>query len=416
MQTNRYKATLTLGVSALLFLISLPFAATLGGGFIFSACSAALVGGMADWFAVTALFRRPMGIAFRTAIIPRNRDRILSDIVDLVENRLLTKEHVKEQIARHNMTSIVIEYLEQADGRSNLHLIIQKLMGDLLDRVKPTEIALVVETLVKRYAQSVSAAPLVIRILRWSIDQGYDKKVVKFLLDEMIHFCQMPSFAAELQVIIEKAKETYTAGQNRRKLAIWLLDSSGMSTQTMCDVMLRKMISYFEAMKQPEASLWADSQIWLEKFIRQLETDPRRIEQMEQVKQTVLNHLQIRKIVSDFIRQEIDSAQGRQAGFSAWQQRLDIQLDKVLDGFISNLGQQEKTDKVIKAALLTMIDRYHHQVGTLVRENLNAYTNDNLVEFIESKVGDDLQMIRINGSVVGGLVGMLLHLINLIVK
>ncbi len=416
MQTNRYKATLTLGVSAFLFLISLPFAATLVGGFIFSACSAALVGGMADWFAVTALFRRPLGISFRTAIIPRNRDRILSDIVDLVENRLLTKEHVKEQIARHNMTGIVIDYLEQVGGRLNLHLIMQKLMEDLLDRVKPTDIALVIETIVKRYVQSVSAAPLVIRVLRWSIGQGYDKKVMAFLLDEMIHFCQMPSFTAELQVIIEKAKETYTAGQNRRKLAIWLLDSSGMSTQAMCDVVLRQMISYFEAMKQPEASLWGDSRIWLENFIGQLERDPQRIEEMEQIKQTLLNHLQIRKIVSGFIRQGLDSAQGRQEGFSAWQQRLDIQLDKVLDEFINNLNQQEKTDKVIKVALLTMLDRYHNQVGTLVRENLNAYTNDKLVEFIESKVGDDLQMIRINGSVVGGLVGMLLHLVNLIIK
>ena len=80
------------------------------------------------------------------------------------------------------------------------------------------------------------------------------------------------------------------------------------------------------------------------------------------------------------------------------------------------MSQQQKADDLIKKALLTMIDRYHHQVGALVRENLNAYTNDNLVQLIESKVGDDLQMIRINGSVVGGLVGVMLHLLNLVIK
>lgn len=415
MHTNRYKATLTLGASALLFLLSLPFAATLVGGFVFSGCSAALVGGMADWFAVTALFRRPLGISFRTAIIPRNRDRIFSDIVDMVENRLLTKEHVKEQIAQHNMSAIVIDYLEQAGGRPNLHAIIQKLTEDLLDKVKPTESALAVEMLVKRYVQSVSATSLVTGMIHWSIDQGYDKKIFAFLLDEMIRLCQRPSFADIVQEIIEKAKEAYTAGHNRRKLAIWLLDSSGLSTKAMCDVVCHELIGYLHAMEQPESSLGIDSQIWLENLVGNLEANPLLIAQAEHVKQVLLKHLQIRKLVSAVIRHGIESVQAP-SGESPWQQRLDIQLDLILDEFNTNLSQQQKADSLIKKALLTMIDRYHHQVGALVRENLNAYTNNNLVQLIESKVGDDLQMIRINGSVVGGLVGLMLHLLNLLIK
>ena len=62
-----------------------------------------------------------------------------------------------------------------------------------------------------------------------------------------------------------------------------------------------------------------------------------------------------------------------------------------------------------------VINRYHQQVGRLVRENLAVYTNEHLVTFIESRVGDDLQMIRINGALVGGLVGVLLHLVNLVI-
>ena len=315
MHTNRYKATITLGASALLFLVSLPFAGTLVGGFIFSGCSAALVGGMADWFAVTALFRRPLGISFRTAIIPRKRDRIFSDIVDMVENRLLTKEHVKEQIAQHNMSAIVIDYLEQAGGRPNLHAIIQQLTGDLLDKVKPTDSALVVEMLVKRYVQSVSATPLVTGMIHWSIDQGYDKKIIAFLLDEMIRLCQKPSFADIVQEIIEKAKETYTSGHHRRKLAIWLLDSSGLSSQAMCEVVRRELIGYFQAMKEPEASLGVDSRIWLENFIRRLETDPLLSEQVENIKQVLLKHLQIRKLISAGLRHGLDAVQGPGGAF-----------------------------------------------------------------------------------------------------
>ncbi len=70
--TNKHKATITLGLVALGFVASHPFAHTFAGGLLASGFSAAMVGGLADWFAVSALFRRPLGIPFRTEIIPRN--------------------------------------------------------------------------------------------------------------------------------------------------------------------------------------------------------------------------------------------------------------------------------------------------------------------------------------------------------
>jgi uncharacterized membrane-anchored protein YjiN (DUF445 family) len=416
MGTNRYKATITLIVSACLFLLSLPFAKGLVGGLIFSAASAALVGGIADWFAVNALFRRPLGISFRTAIIPRNRERIFNDIVDMVENRLLTKEHVKEQIARHNMSVIAIDYLEKSGGRQKIHLIMRNVVEDLLGKVNPNDIGRVVETGAKRYIQSANLAPLVAQTLRWLLEQGYDRRISLFLLDELIRFCQLPYFSNWLQDLIEQAKIAYTAGKSQRKLALWLLDSGGLSTLTMRDTALAALLHYLELLKQPDSYLLKNQRSWLEKLINQLEETPELLEKIAYIKQMLLKQLPVRSFVSEFICRERDRAEHEEGFLVSLLHQLEMQLDVMLEAFRNSEGQQDNLDHLMKRILFTVIDRHHQQLGSLIRENLNTYTNDYFIEFIENKVGDDLQMIRINGSVVGGTVGLILHAVNLVIK
>jgi uncharacterized membrane-anchored protein YjiN (DUF445 family) len=416
MGTNRYKATITLIVSACLFLLSLPFATGLVGGMVFSAASAALVGGIADWFAVNALFRRPLGISFRTAIIPRNRERIFNDIVDMVENRLLTKEHVKEQIARHNMSVIVINYLEKAGGRQKIHLIMRNVASDLLGKVNPNDIGRIVETGAKRYIQSDNLAPILEQTLRWLLEQGHDRRVSLFLLDEFIRFCQMPYFSDWIQKLIEQAKIAYTAGKSRRKLALWLLDSGGMSESTMRDAAITALLHYLESLKQPDSFLLKNQRLWLEKLIVQLEENPEVLEKILYIKQVLLKQLQIRSFVSEFICRERSKAEHGEGLPASLLYQLEMQLDVILTAFKNSKNQQEELDQFMKNILFTVIDRHHQQLGSLIRENLNTYTNDYFIEFIENKVGDDLQMIRINGSVVGGTVGLIIHAVNMVIK
>src|SRR5665648_847468 len=94
-RNNTKTANITLGGITLGFLLSYPFHASFVGGLIASGCSAGMIGGLADWFAVTALFRRPLGIRpgkiIRTDIIPQNRERIFAALTDMVQNELLSQ-------------------------------------------------------------------------------------------------------------------------------------------------------------------------------------------------------------------------------------------------------------------------------------------------------------------------------------
>jgi uncharacterized membrane-anchored protein YjiN (DUF445 family) len=91
---------------------------------------------------------------------------------------------------------------------------------------------------------------------------------------------------------------------------------------------------------------------------------------------------------------------------------LMAQLDIVLEDFANNQEDRVKMDLYLKTVLGEWLDRNHDQIGRIVKESLNEFTNERLVNFIDSKMGNDLQMIRINGSFVGGLVGMILYILT----
>jgi uncharacterized membrane-anchored protein YjiN (DUF445 family) len=91
---------------------------------------------------------------------------------------------------------------------------------------------------------------------------------------------------------------------------------------------------------------------------------------------------------------------------------LHSELEQLLQSFKTDHTLQARVDQFLKQALINFIDRQHGQIGALVRDNLDKFSNQSLVELIEDKAGNDLQMIRINGTVVGGLVGLLIYLLS----
>ena len=95
-----------------------------------------------------------------------------------------------------------------------------------------------------------------------------------------------------------------------------------------------------------------------------------------------------------------------------WQTAVEKLIDEKIDNFIQSPVQQEKFDKLIKNFIESLLETYHGQIPGMIRERLDKLSDEELTEFVEGKVSDDLQMIRINGSVCGGVVGMLLYVIS----
>jgi uncharacterized membrane-anchored protein YjiN (DUF445 family) len=147
MYSNQYKASITLCFSVIGLFISALFYDSFAGAMLTACFAAAMIGGIADWFAVNALFRKPLGIRYKTEILPRKREKIFNDIVDMVQNTLLSKENIKKQLGRYSMPHLILRYLEQNHGKEDLKILISQIFKDAISKINPGELELLLEIL-----------------------------------------------------------------------------------------------------------------------------------------------------------------------------------------------------------------------------------------------------------------------------
>lgn len=406
---NRYgQANLALAAAVFGLVASFPFSGTFIGGLVNSGCQAAMVGGLADWFAVTALFRKPLGIPFRTALIPRNRERIFRDLVDMVENQFLTPENIMQELGRYDFSTLLLEYLEDRGGKEDIKRIVRKIGGELLQKLDPQGLAELADTLVRQKAVHFRAAPLLAQGIEWSLHTGYGEKAADQLLLEVESLLRHPEMTAFLATVAGEILRRYEQEQTRRRLVSSLLQ---LSPDNLAILVQETMLETLALMQHPEHP-------WRKELIRQvqlagerLRTDPAVQEQVEGWKVEALGKLDIRSVLTDFFQfirgAEGSSGVGEALRMLKW---VGNQVDDRIHAFKASPEQRRQFDIAAKRLLEDLIRRHHRQIGITVHSVLERYTDAMLVAFVEEKVGDDLQMIRINGSVVGGLAGMLIYL------
>ncbi|MBP2641900.1 MAG: hypothetical protein H6Q66_2851 [Firmicutes bacterium] len=412
-QTNKHKATVTLIFVTAGYLASYPFQCTFAGGLLTGGFGAAMVGGLADWFAVSALFRRPLGISFRTAVIPRNRERIFATIIEMVQNQLLTAENIGQTLDRFDMTDMLLRYWEEHGGRKDVQDMLTRIAGDMLQQTDAQELARILEKMIRRGANRVEVAPLVAEALDWSVRNGYDKKIANFLLVELCNIIEREQFRATLANLFREAKEVYERDLFRRRMANHLLEYLlGLSPERMAAVAQEKLIAVLQN-EENLSALHNRLRNWVDALSRRLTSDPVFRQSIEAWKNEMVNrHLHISKQIAETVISLQALGKERLAVDGSWRAVLERQSDQAVRSLAGNREQRTKISRVAKNVFLETIAAHHEEIGSIVRIRLEQFSDSALADFIESRVGNDLQMIRINGSVVGGLAGMALFLLS----
>jgi len=416
-QTNKHKATVTLLFVTTGYLASYPFQYSFTGGLLTGGFGAAMVGGLADWFAVSALFRRPLGISFRTAVIPRNRERIFSTIIDMVQNQLLTAENIGQTLDRFDVADMLLRYWEEHGGRKDVQDMLAGIAGDILQQTDAQELARVLEKMIRRGANRVEVAPLVAEALDWSVLNGYDKKIAKFLLAELCNIIGKEQFRETAATLFKEAKEAYERDLFRRRLANHLLEYLlGFSPERMAAVAQEKLIAVLQD-DESLSMLHSRLRTWIGTLSRRLTSDPAFRQSIEVWKNEMVNqHLHIREQIAEGVISMQAFGKERLSVDGSWRLVLAQQSDQAVSNLAGNLEQRTKISRIAKTVFLETIAAHHEEVGTIVRIRLEQFTGRALADFIENRVGNDLQMIRINGSVVGGLAGMALFLLSYLIS
>jgi uncharacterized membrane-anchored protein YjiN (DUF445 family) len=381
----------------------------IGAGF-----EAAVVGGLADWFAVTALFRHPLGLPFpHTAIIPNRRDRLIQSIVSTVENQWLSPEVISRRLDRVTPSQWVVEFLSDPRHVARLGEPLRDLVRRIARVLTEEEVVAFVERGVIRQLRDVAVGAGAGRWLARAAESPAASQALRSLALSLKNLAERPRTAQELHWwLMRSARALSESGHRvvpfflRRKMVQRMIVEAALGYAG---------AELSAAVEDPEHPLRRFAVGGLQHFAARLaQGEPEPIAQVERMRGAILESLETTPLVREGLarlRRQIEEE------LDAPDSRLSKLVDeKLRSGILSYLDDAERRatfDRWVRSTTVDLVRQHHHQIGVTIRENLESLTDDQLVEQIESRVGADLQFIRLNGAVVGGLIGVLLALAHL---
>ena len=359
--------------------------------FVRAFAEAATVGACADWFAVTALFRRPLGLPIpHTAIIPRNRDRIGDSLGVFIADNFLTPDVLEARLRQLELGRWGAGWMRQRKNAALIAERVVKLAPELLAASSPEARRRFVATIVSEAVDAAPAAPWAAGILRavWGGERRAE------IMDAGLDLIGRALAQNEDLMRAEVAGRTY------RWLPRWV-------DQRIADAVLRGLTQTIADMRQPGNALRERVSTFLDDFIERLETDPALGAEAEAIKRQIAANPILAERLADI-----------GATLEAWLRPATDAQAKVLTervaGWLAALGgwlcEQDEAIAIFndwaRLALQRSVAPRRREIGRIIASVVASWDVGSVVEKLELQVGADLQYIRINGTIVGGLVGL----------
>ncbi len=396
---NSNIATCILVIFSVGFFITYPFHDSFLGGLISSLCLAAMIGGLADWFAVVALFRKPLNgnllaKLFRTEIIPKNRERIFDALVDMVESELLTKESIMNKLGKIN-PSEDLSKLIKSNKKKDLIIILDDISKEILSNENLSK----AKDFKGEVIKSVDLSNIILQTFNWMWNNGYKEKITDILVDKLEELSKTYETRMFVKDVVLQILEL-----NRGSFLIMILGFFIKGNlDNIAKTLQKKLVSFIEQMKKQESSEREEIQSFIIKQIDRLKEDEELKDKIENWKNERLE--KIEEIAMEYLL-KLKSEPNNTFKI------IENILNRQLESFVNDIDKQAKFNNAINSLLEKMVERNHHKIGLIIKEKLDGVSGEELSNMIEPIIGDDLQLIRVNGSLVGGLVGIITYMMT----
>lgn len=367
----------------------------------------ALVGGIADWFAITAIFKKPLGFPWHTALIPRHRDRVILAIGEMIEKDLLSITSIKKRVDQVCFVQIIMEWMDHKGGRQFLKSWLDQHSRELILRIDQRTLAGYVETVIKNKLKETKVTPLLKNVTQWGVEHEKDQYLLILIMDEIINQIQQHDTKKAICKYIENVKRENTKSI-LEKTVLWFAEqTNSVNVSDATEALYEELLSTLEEMKDPEHILHQWIHEKLVEIVNQPDEEIPWTAELEQWKDIVADGVELNGIIIPLIENFINKlSTGAHTQLLEW---LYSQGDQHWQRFKSDAEMQQWLEVRIKQAIFEVVEKEHYLIGTVVQEVLGNFSDEDLNGFIEEKAGDDLQWIRINGCIVGGFVGLLLY-------
>ena len=393
----RWTATGLLVLMAFVFVLSGRYLdAHPAWGFVHAFSEAAMVGGLADWFAVTALFRHPLGLPIpHTAIIPENKDRIADTMAGFLRENFLTAQVVARRMGAMNLAGAVGSYLSDPTSSrdSRIRAGASELFVEVLESLDPERLGTQVRAGLAAQLEKLDIAPLIGGMLDAMIADGRHK----LLIDKIIRWAGL---------VLEDNEELVRDMVSKRANAV--LRFTGLDERLATSVIdgLYKLLA--EVLVDPDHPLRDKIEEGLQDLAHGLRHDAEMQARVERMKTELINNPAVGEWWQGVWARLIDSirSSGGSGGY------IGQTLGELGAALRDDPRLQQQINRFARRTAVGIATRYGDQIVQLVSETVRRWDARTLTDRVEGAVGRDLQFIRINGTLVGGLVGVTIHLVS----
>ncbi len=367
-------------------------------GYVRAFAEAAMIGALADWFAVTALFRHPLGIPIpHTAIIPNRKDQIGRSLGEFVQGEFLNHDVIVERLEGLNVAHRLGTWLTVPVNAHRAGDGVADALRGTLEVLDDHDVQGALENLVERRVRATAVAPLIGRAVDLAIEGGHHQR----LLDSVL--IAVRSFIDDNRGVL------------REKLA---RESPWWVPEPVDDRIFTKIFNgvdsfLAEVAGHPEHEVRHALDARIIAFAQRLRDDPALVAKGEELKEELLAHPDVRAWLatmwSEIKRSLITTSSDPTSELRI---RLDNGLVQFGEKLCTDPELKRKIDTWVERAVAHIVDNYRNEVSDLIASTVERWDADATSRKMELQVGRDLQFIRINGTLVGGLAGLAIHTIG----
>jgi uncharacterized membrane-anchored protein YjiN (DUF445 family) len=367
-------------------------------GYVRAAAEAGMVGAFADWFAVTALFRHPLGLKIpHTAIIPRKKDQLGASLSDFVGENFLAVPVVSDKLRSARIASRAGAWLSRRENAERVTAEAATIVRGAVAVLRDDEVQAVIDQAVTRRVIAQEWGPPMGKLLEGILDDGSHRRVVDLICDRVYDWVRL-NYDTVMTLVSKQAPS-------------W---SPRFVDGLIGDRLYAEALSFAWAVKSdPDHALRKAIDRFLTSFAGDLQHEQETIARVEDIKMQLLEHPDVQGLISRAW------ATGKAMILDAAEDPSSELRRRVTDG-VSRFGERmvldeslrEKVDSWIVDAAAYIVSRYAPEITALISDTVQRWDGPETSRKIELQVGRDLQFIRINGTVVGALAGLIIYTVG----
>ncbi|KIA84535.1 membrane protein [Kaistella solincola] len=364
-------------------------------GYLKAFSEAAMVGALADWFAVTALFNYPLGLKIpHTNLIENSKERIGDNLGNFVVDNFLSPQNIRPYIQKIMISHFVGEWLSASRNQEKLIKEVSNIVLDILNKLDDTEVVNFIEKKAKEMTDDVKINQIIGNGLEYILDKNDHQRLITNLSKQIKEYV-----LKNQQMVKERVKSE----------SFFLVPR--FVEDNIADKITVGLSKYFEEVEHDENhSLRHEISSKLYTFSNEVKTENQWAEEFRNIKDDFLTSEKITQYSADIwnsikksLSKELEDEN------SALKNYVQKNLTELAKNLKTDEKFQNKIDHWVRVTAYKYILKNTHQAGNLISSTVGNWQGKELSEKLELEVGKDLQFIRVNGTIVGGLVGLIIY-------